>query len=159
MGDNGCVFSIVHDRNWHKCYQLLGKKYKSHHKCGGFTPSVSQYADIMALEMIEYEEILVESSSVCLSVEESCASLITTAMTSIVNGLHTQVLLNSKKQIRCILCNRVYLIERKMTMKCAERGYGFYKTTIGQDCWLYHVTMCGVPKAPAKGTKRYRVHK
>lgn len=48
------------------------KIYKSHHKLGGSTPSVSQFADIMALEMIEYAQSLAESSSTSVSVEESC---------------------------------------------------------------------------------------
>ena len=73
------------------------KIYKSHHKLGGSAPSVSQFADIMALEMIEYAQSLVESSSASMSVEESCVSSIATAAASVVCGQHTQVPLSSKK--------------------------------------------------------------
>ena len=64
---------------------------------------------------------------------------------------HTRVYLERKKQIRCIWCSRVSLIEKKTTMKCKEWDRGFYRNT---DCWGHHVPYGGVPMQPKRGTRK-----
>ena len=64
---------------------------------------------------------------------------------------HTRFYLARQKQIRCILCSRVNLIERKTTMKCKE-CYRFFCRKM--DCWSHHVACGGVQMQPKKGTRK-----
>ena len=67
---------------------------------------------------------------------------------------HTRLILPRNKQVRCIWCSRVHLVESKVTMKCKECGVGFCRSSTGRDCWSHHVAMNGIPESPEKGTKR-----
>lgn len=63
------------------------KIYKLHHKLGGFAPTIGQFVDITALQMVEYAKSLVEFTSVSVQVEdfESCVSSVTTTGALIIN--------------------------------------------------------------------------
>ena len=70
---------------------------------------------------------------------------------------HTQFFLAKKRQVRCIRCSRVRLIERKTTMICKECGKGFCRDSLGLGCWSHHICFGGVPVAPVKGTRKMKV--
>ena len=70
-------------------------------------------------------------------------------------GTHTKVVL--KKQVRCIWCGRVNLIERKTTVMCEECNGGFCGDESGNGCWSHHVCIGGVPPKPRKGTQKRKV--
>ena len=59
--------------------------------------------------------------------------------------------MNKQKQVRCIWCSRVNLIERKTTMKYIECNRGFCNK---RDCWSHHAVYGGVPNQPKIGTKK-----
>jgi len=130
------------------------KIYKSRHKIGGSAPSVNQFVNILALDMIEYVNTLIEDLIEIKEQPSSDILSVTYTSVSVVNSIHTQVLLSSKNKIRCIWCSRVNLVEQKSTIKCLEYRKGFYRTTTCIECWSDHVVMGYVPKFPVKGTKR-----
>ena len=85
-----------------------------------------------------------------VSLNTSTSSVSSITVHQVVQG-HTREYLKNKRQVRCIWCNRVDLVEKKTTMKCVECGYGFCRQGA---CWSHHVAMGGVPRAPKKGTKK-----
>ena len=64
--------------------------------------------------------------------------------------MHTMEFLKGRKQVRCIWCTCIHLIEKKITLMCFECNKGFYIN----HCWSHHVTHGGIPAAPKYGTKR-----
>ena len=71
--------------------------------------------------------------------------------------VHTPELLPTGKQVRCIWCSRVGLIERKTTMRCKQCKRGFCRDKNGTSCWSAHVAYGGIPPAPLKGTRKRKV--
>ncbi len=70
---------------------------------------------------------------------------------------HTKIYLKNK-QVRCIWCSRVNLVDNKTTrMMCQECGKGFCRDCSGLSCWSHHVALGGVPATPARGTKKRKV--
>ena len=82
----------------------------------------------------------------------------TESLSSVTNGpimyAHTRLFLKNKKQVRCIWCSRVNLVEKKTTMKCLECDVGFCRDG---SCWSHHVALGGIPRAPKKGTKKRKL--
>ena len=78
--------------------------HKLHNKFGGSTPTICQFVDMTALEMVEYAQSLVNSSCISMSVEDhhSCVPSLITTVVSVIDSHHTQVLLNPKKERSCI---------------------------------------------------------
>ena len=140
------------------------KMFKNNHKIAGVSPNVVQHTDILAYEMLEYANQLEERNSQDTSppttVEATSVSDVSSVSASkdskTFSSSHTRVLLTSSKQVRCIWCSRVHLVDRKVTMKCQECGYGFCRDNSGRDCWSHHVALGGIPQAPKKGTKKKR---
>ena len=66
---------------------------------------------------------------------------------------HTRILLG-KKQVRCIWCSRVNLVEQKTTKKCLEYDKVFFRDNSGRTCWLHYVAMGACSVAPERGRKR-----
>ena len=145
------------------------KVFKNNHREGGKPPSVAEFADIMAHEMLEYAATLSQEAAppfvrlqvtqpiTVPQVDGSQVSMLTEvgAESARYNATcHTRLILPRNKQLRCIWCSRVHLVERKVTMKCKECGVGFCRTGSGRDCWSHHVAMNGIPEAPQKGLKR-----
>ena len=56
------------------------------------------------------------------------------------------------KQVRCIWCSRVGLIEHKTSMRCKQCTRGFCRDRNGASCWSTHIAYGGIPPAPLKGT-------
>jgi len=133
--------------------------------------TVGRFADILAKDMIDYAHSLEKekkesSSASCITSDtgtvtdtyktnESLTSLSSLSMSKEIKP-HTKVYLKNK-QVRCIWCSRVNLIEKKTTMMCQECGKGFCRDCSGLSCWSHHVALDGVPAAPARGTKKRRV--
>ena len=90
-------------------------------------------------EMIDYAELLEEKKSSSASLvtsdtpgtlsdkyttnESSLTSISSLSMTKEIKP-HTKIYLKNK-QVRCIRCSRVNLVEKKTTMMCQECGKGF----------------------------------
>ena len=140
--------------------------FKNNHKIAGVSPNVVQHADIMAYEMLEFaitfqddpQEITpptaVEATSVSDVSSISASKEVKCSLAS--QESHTRVYLPKNKQVRCIWCSRVHLVNRKVTMKCEECGFGFCRDNSGRECWSHHVALGGIPQAPKKGTKKKR---
>ena len=80
----------------------------------------------------------------------------TSSLSCVPCGEHTMVILDNKRQVRCVWCSRVNLMQRKVTMICKQCDKGFCRATSGRECWSHHVAMNGLPSSPKKGTKRLR---
>ena len=53
---------------------------------------------------------------------------------------HTKIVLKGGKQLRCMWCSRVNLIERKTTLICQECCKGFCRDkNNGLSCWSHHI--------------------
>ena len=133
------------------------KAFKRHHKDGGFIPSATEFSDITAYDMIQEAKILKGSenntpSEVSVANEESTTS----SLSCVPCDEHTMVILDNKRQVRCVWCSRVNLIQRKVTMICKQCDVGFCRATSGRECWSHHVAMNGLPLRPKKGTTRLR---
>ena len=64
---------------------------------------------------------------------------------------NTRVYLERKKQIRCIWCSRVNLIEKKTTMKCKECDRDFAeKRIVGDIMWLTEECQCNQREVQGK---------
>ena len=98
--------------------------------------SISHFADVLALDMLEQGNAMkqqeMSSQNTVNSENSKTASVDVGALTSCSSvsmckeiKTHTQVFLAKKRQVRCIWCSRVRLIERKTTMICKECGKGF----------------------------------
>lgn len=124
--------------------------------------SISHFADELAADMIAYADSLANSptvtptSSVCVSTDASL-SLSTITLPKDEQRLdHEKVVLPKGKQVRCIWCSRVDLIERKTTMKCMQCDMGFCRDCTGRDCWAKHLALGGVPVPPKRGTQKQK---
>ena len=126
-------------------------------------PTIVEFADALAWEMIEYAKLLEERErQSATSNPTPPVSNVETVSLSTVSSLpsrldnpshvHTKSFLKGGKQVRCIWCSRVNLVERKTTLKCLERERGFCR----EGCWSHHVAYGGVPVAPKKGTAKTR---
>ena len=110
------------------------------------------FVDILAQEMLDQasqsqaesttgltNKITIETNS------QTTASLLTACT---VNKEHAKVILKKGKQLRCMWCSRVNLVDRKTTLKCLECGKGFCRDkNNGLSCWSHHVALGGGPKA------------
>ena len=47
---------------------------------------------------------------------------------------HTKVILDKSRQVRCIWCSRVHLLEQKTTMRCIECNRAGFCRDQGRDC-------------------------
>ena len=129
--------------------------------------SVAHFADVMAQEMLDFAQSLEQKaseastslvSSDSVTITERHDSLTDLSSLSICKQIkpHTKVFLK-KKQVRCIWCSRINLLEKKTTMMCKECGKGFCRDSSGLGCWSHHVALGGCPVAPARGTKKRKV--
>ena len=91
----------------------------------------------------------------CVVTANASTDFSSLSMHAIAQKTHTREF--TKKQVRCIWCSRVSLIEKKTTMKCIECGKGFCRDGTGNDCWSLHVALGGVPPCPKRGTKKRKV--
>ena len=123
-----------------KCMRSKDKSFRT----------ISSFTNILCSDMIERADELVATTVPEVSISTSSSSLSSVTLGQ-AQSEHTRVFLKNKKQVRCIWCSRVDLLEKKTTMKCLECGYGFCREG---PCWSHHVAMCGVPRAPKKGTKK-----
>ena len=132
-------------------WKILKKQDSSH-------SSITEFADILAHDMLDHAQSLKEEIpevAVIIRPDESIATASTiTADIMSRNQSHTKCFLKEKKQVRCIWCSRVTLVQRKTTMKCIECDKGFCRDSAGFGCWSHHVAFGGVPCAPRKGTRK-----
>ena len=135
---------------WKTLKKIGGKKLRK--------SAIVQFADELAYDIIEdanqeeeddYDSVFGEGSS-------DNASTISTLspMNSIQGRMHTKVKLPGGRQLRCIWCSRVNLIERKCTLQCLECNKGFCRDDQGNSCWSLHVAHGGVPASPKRGTRK-----
>ena len=130
--------------------------------------TISHFADVLAQEMVDYAGSLEKNNSLSASLitsdtgslsdkytNESLTSVSSLSMSKEIKP-HTKIYLKNK-QVRCIWCSRVNLVEKKTTMMCQECGKGFCRDCSGLSCWSHHVALGGVPVAPARGTKKRKV--
>jgi hypothetical protein len=69
---------------------------------------------------------------------------------------HTQLFYPGSTQGWCILCSRVNLVARKVTMKCKQCKFCFCRPSSWRECWLHHVAMGGLHQPPEKGMNWWR---
>ena len=133
------------------------KLFKDRH-CKGFCKvSISEFADILAKELLDQAK---EAASLPLTnisnkegaEIESEISQLSTQVRTTKELMHTMEFLKGGKQVRCIWCSGVNLIERKTTLKCLECNKGFCRN----HCWSQHVAHSGIPAAQKYGTKKRR---
>ena len=116
--------------------------------------TIAEFIDILCSDMLKRgKEELGANLMPEVSLNTSSSSVSSMTMHQVIQG-HTREYLKNKRQVRCIWCSRVNLIEKKTTMKCLECGFGFCRQG---SCWSHHVAMGGIPRAPKKGTKRRKV--
>lgn len=127
--------------------------WKLNRVINGSKETINEYADLLAGDLLHNKEKVDEEIDVIIEKgdDEETAE---TSMSSVTIGecggrVHTKEFL--KKQIRCIWCSRVNLVERKTLLKCMECGKGFCREG---GCWSHHVALGGCPQAPKKGTKK-----
>ena len=119
-----------------------------------YLTSVYNFVDILAQEMLDQafqsqaesttgltNEIIIESNS-----QTSASSF--TACTG--SKEHTKVILKGGKQLRCMWCRRVNLVERKIILKCLEYGKVFCRDII------LLVTSCYVGGGPKASKTWYK---
>ena len=132
-------------------------------KIGDLSPlSVGEFADILAKELLEQAKELENKNKVCTKVVKTIVTSNTQNSSSVSSlsiaktcNSHTKVVLKNGKQLRCLWCSRVNLVERKTTLKCLECGKGFCRDeNNGLSCWSHHVALGGIPAAPRRGTKK-----
>ena len=93
------------------------KSFKRHHREGGSIPSLTEFSDITAYEMIKGLDILkatevnvpdrIRGVDIAPSEENITSSL---SCPILFHGKHTIVLLEGKKQVRCVWFSRVNLL-------------------------------------------------
>ena len=126
-----------------------------------FNIPVIKFADELAYEIIQKAKSLEnvqEERSVqsCLPISTSVMSKVSSISSILLEPSlnHTKLKIEPGKQVRCIWCSRVHLVERKSSLKCLQCGKGFCREETGRTCWALHVAHGGIPSAPKKGTKK-----
>ena len=99
-------------------------------------------------------EICTDVSTIQVQENDTISSL---ASKQITCTHHTRSKLPSGKQLRCIWCSRVNLVEQKCSLACIECRKGFCSDSTGHLCWSLHVAYGGVPVLPKKGSKKRKV--
>ena len=132
------------------------KTFRTNHKTSLRDIGITQFADILAEEMMEYaEEIDEDYDIICnTSATSSEISSLHNVTVSIQGSTHTRQFLAKGKQLRCIWCSRVHLIERKTTLKCIECGYGFCRN----ECWEHHQRLGSPPAASRRGERKRKMN-
>ena len=121
--------------------------------------TIKEYSDILAADMIDAATSL-QKKTIATIVDVDADTATTSSvslLTSPANTTHTKVLLEGRKQVRCIWCSRIHLVERNTTMKCLECDKGFCRDQ-GRDCWSHHIALGGIPASPKRGTKKRLIH-
>ena len=121
--------------------------------------------DILAYNMIHSQPLELTGMSIATGAEEMCPEIppleaisnLSSEFAGRIRTPHTKLKLEGGKQVRYIWCSRVNLCERKATLKCVECNKGFCRDENGCSCWLHHVALGGVPKAPKRGTAKHKV--
>jgi len=130
--------------------------------CGQLYETITEFVNVLVSDIIKEAEMLEEATktqdvpAVSLKLKSSTSSMssITLPDKKAKEMIHTKVFLKDKKQVRCMWCSRVELVERKTTMKCFECNAGFCRSA---GCWSHHVAIGGVPRAPKRGTKKRKI--
>ena len=133
------------------------KLFWDRHYRGFRKVSIIEFADILAKELIDqakaHQAFTVPVTNITNprnTEKESQVLQLSTTVCKLKNSIHTQDFLKGGKQLWCIWCSRVNLVERKTTSRCLESKKSFYRN----HCWSHHVTHSGVPVAPKYGTKK-----
>ena len=119
-----------------------------------------QFVNQLVWEMMEMADRLETKNEAALTLvtmgsstdASTSASEVSSITPLAVSGTHTKE--RSSKQLRCIWCSRVNLMNRKTHIVCVECGRGFCR----DSCWSHHVAYGGVPPLPKRGTKKRKVH-
>ena len=129
-----------------------------------YSYSITDFADILAKEMLEQASKLQVSTDLINNVikcsdSNSCHTTVSKITEYTGDKQHTKIVLKGGKQLRCMWCSRVNLIERKTTLMCQECGKGFCRDeNNGLSCWSHHVALGGVPKPPKYGTRKRKLN-
>ena len=142
------LYTTLVGMNVTDAWKCMRKKYKS-------LETIADFVNILCRDMIDRskEDIEMLLPEVSMT-HQSSPTISSVSCEKIHRGEHTRVYLKNKKQVRCIWCSRVDLIEKKTTMKCLECDFGFCRAG---SCWSHHVALDGVPAAPKKGTKKRKL--
>ena len=124
--------------------------WKAIKRINRYSYSITDFADILAKEMLEQASQL-QVSTEFINDEIKCAHSnschTTVSQISEHTGdkqQHTKIILKKGKQLQCMWCSRVNLIEQKTTLKCLECGKGFCRDkNNGLSCWSHHVALGG----------------
>ena len=117
--------------------------------------SIPHFGDELAYDIIKdaREQDEDAPSQVCTVIMSNQSDSISSMSNEVRGRNHTKINLPKGKQLRCIWCSRVNLMERKCTVQCQECNKGFCRDL----CWSLHVAHGGVPAAPKRGTKKRKV--
>ena len=132
------------------------KTFRTNHKISLRDIGITQFADILAEEMMEdVDEIDENYDIICnTSTTSSDINSIHNITLSIQETTHTRQFLVRGKQLRYIWCSRVHLIEIKKTLKCVECGYGFCRN----ECWEHHQRLGSTPAASRRGERKRKIN-
>ena len=92
--------------------------------------SVTNFSDILLKEMLEHASQLQVCTNLINNVIEqsdsnSCLTTVSSFVAYTGNKQRTKIILKGGKQLRCMWCSRVNLLERKTTLMRQEYGMGF----------------------------------
>ena len=102
------------------CTTILGiivtdtwKLFKDKHHKGFRKVSISEFADILAKELLDQAKQPTLPVGIETTDTESQVLQLTTQASTIKGKIHTRDFLTKGKQVRCIWCSRVNLVEKK----------------------------------------------
>ena len=137
------------------------KSFKRYHREGCDIPSSTEFSHITAYEMIKEVDRIkaieddVPNRARVVDIAPSKESITLSLSFPFPSHVkHTMVLLEGKKQVRCVWCSKVNLVQQKVSMICKECTKGFFRATSGRECWSHHVAINELPKNLKKGTKQ-----
>lgn len=70
---------------------------------------------------------------------------------------HKNRKLGKGRQLWCISCSRVHLVEQKITLACNDCGKVFCNDSTGRGCWSFYVATGGVSAPLKKGSRKRKV--
>ena len=116
---------------------------------------ILHFGDELTYDIIKdaREEEKDAESQVCTIIMSNNSDSVS-SMSNEVRGInHPKIKLLKGKQLKCIWCSRVNLMERKCTIQYEECNKGFCRNL----CWSLYVAHGGVPATPKRGTKKKKV--
>ena len=132
---------------WKIVKKIKGKKLQK--------SAITQFVDELAYDIIEDTNKEEEDDYDSVFERDQVTMLVRFPLyltNKIIHGrTHTKVNLPGGRQLICIWCSRVSLIERKYTIQCLKCNTGCCRDDQGNSCWYLHIAHGGFPAPPKRG--------